>query len=346
MQLRYACKWCSLQSKIMHTTTLHKECSEKCQSRVWTPMLSFLVCAHSSPITAGSAFAKTKLYPIACMKPEGQRGSKFQIHKLQSFGLLSLLTLHASQIAAGSMQPQQRWGFLRAPFAIFRLGSGRVATPAMRLHPHRKQESSASSFHYEMPKNKFPQNMREFFEFWFHLFFIGFPFFGLLLGSFFLSHTCRACLVSWEVSWKERRGSLEMSNGMQWRHLVHLTLHALDVSSSCKDLNVPERFDGTDGTSDGRRNSQRHPWHRGTLGIAPAKIASLPALGRLGTRGARVLEETSQNSKFPNEPEILNESFCILGIWPHLSRTGWKCQETWKRRMHQNHCIGWIQCFS
>ena len=96
MQLRYACKWCSLQSKIMHTTTLHKECSEKCQSRVWTPMLSFLVCAHSSPITAGSAFAKMKLYPIACMKPEGQRGSKFQIHKLQSFGLLSLLPLHAA----------------------------------------------------------------------------------------------------------------------------------------------------------------------------------------------------------------------------------------------------------
>ena len=145
-RLRYACKWCSLQSKNHAYNTLHKECSEKCQSRVWTPMLSFLVCAHSSPITAGSAFAKMKLYPIACMKPEGQRGSTFQIHKLQRFGLLSLLPLHAPQIAAGSMQPQQPLRFSARSICHFPLRSGRVATPAMRLHPHRKQESSASSF--------------------------------------------------------------------------------------------------------------------------------------------------------------------------------------------------------
>lgn len=136
----------AFRAKIMHTTTLHKESSEKCQSRVWTPMLSFLVCAHSSPITAGSAFAKMKLYPIACMKPEGQRGSKFQIHKLQRFELLSLLPLHASQIAAGSMQPQQPLRFSARSICHFPLRSGRVATPAMRLHPHRKQEPSASSF--------------------------------------------------------------------------------------------------------------------------------------------------------------------------------------------------------
>lgn len=84
----------------------------------------------------------------------------------------------------------------------------------------------------------------------------------------------------------------------------------------------------------------RHSGHR------PCQNSFIAGARRLGTPGARVLEDKSQNSKFPNEPEILNESFCILGIWPHLSRTGWKCQETWKPRMHQNHCIGCIQCFS
>ena len=127
--------------------------------------------------------------------------------------------------------------------------------------------------------------MRKFFEFWIHLFFIGFPFFGLYIAWFFFhSHTCRACLVSWEVSWKERRGSLEMSNGMQWRHLVHLTLHALDVSSSCKDLNVPERWDGTDGTSDGRRNSQDI---RGTEALWASPLPKQLHCRRWKTRHAR-----------------------------------------------------------
>lgn len=308
-------------------------------------MLSFLVCAHSSPITAGSAFAKMKLYPIACMKPEGQRGSKFQIHKLQRFELLSLLPLHASQIAAGSMQPQQPLRFSARSICHFPLRSGRVATPAMRLHPHRKQEPSASSFPLRNAEKQVSWTWESFsnFEFIFSSYDFHFSVYCLVLFS--QSHLQGLLGVV--------RGLLErmpwQSRNEQW--------HAMAASgafdSACLGCTVqlqrPQRSRAIPTERTGHRmdvgthKTSVAPRHSG---YRPCQNSFIAGAGRLGTRGARVLEDKSKNSKFPNEPEILNESFCILGIWPHLSRTGWKCQETWKPRMHQNHCIGWIQCFS
>lgn len=121
MQLRYACKWCSLQSKIMHTTTLHKECSEKCQSRVWTPMLSFLVSAqHPSPRDLPSPKWSCILSLAWNLKAKEDPNFKFTSSKGLGCCHYCRCMLHKLQLAQCSHG--SRWGFLRAPFAIFRLG--------------------------------------------------------------------------------------------------------------------------------------------------------------------------------------------------------------------------------
>lgn len=162
-----------------------------------------------------------------------------------------------------------------------------------------------------MPKNKFPEHERVF-RILNSSFLHRISIFRFIAWFFFHSHTCRACLVSWEVSWKECRGSLEMSNGMQWRHLVHLTLHALDVSSSCKDLNVPERWDGTDGTSDGRRNSQDI---RGTEALWASPLPKQLHCRRSKTRHARCSSFGRQITEFEVSKRTWNSEWIFLHPW-------------------------------
>ena len=95
-----------------------------------------------------------------------------------------------------------------------------------------------------MRKNNFPQNIREVFEFWIHLFFIRFHF----LVLFSKSHLQGLLGVV--------RDHLERtlwSRDKQWRHLAHLTLH-LDCLGCIVQLQRPRKSDI--GTLNGTGNSQ------------------------------------------------------------------------------------------